>query len=151
MLNENITKINNQNDKINKMEEKINLLENLLKTNDVSNENNIITNLNSNIIKDNIIYKKTIKNWINPNKNIKADLLYRLSKDGNYTSTFHQKCDNKGPTLSIFNLKDGNNVGLYTSLDWDTSSLWKSDLNSFIFNLNKNTIYKKKSNLSIYC
>ena len=41
-----------------------------------------ISNLDSLIIKDNNNYNHYIKNWISPNSKIKANLLYRLSRDG---------------------------------------------------------------------
>ena len=41
---------------------------------------------------------------------------------------------------------------MYTPLSWDTNSRWKSDLDTFLFNLNKNRKYKKlRSEFSIYC
>ena len=43
----------------------------------------IITNLNSKILKGNKIYNKRLKNWIRSSRKIKAELLYRLSKNGN--------------------------------------------------------------------
>ena len=46
----------------------------------------------------------------------------------------------------------GNKVGIYTPLPWDSNSNWKNDMDTFIFNLNKNQKYKKsKFNYSIYC
>ena len=60
--------------------------------------------------------------------------------------------DNKGPTLTLFHVNDGNKVGIYTPLSWDSNSNWKTDMETFIFNLNKNQKYKKsKSDYSIYC
>ena len=93
-----------------------------------------------------------IKNWINPDKEIKGKLLYRLSKDGDKISTFHNLCDNKGPTLTLFETKEGVIGGIYTPLSWDSNSGWKNDMETFIFNLNKNQKYKKlKNDYSIYC
>ena len=64
---------------------------------------NYISNLDS-LIVDNNLYNTFLKNWINPKKNIKANLLYRLSRDGPEIWTFHKLCDNKGPTLTLFDL-----------------------------------------------
>ena len=36
----------------------------------------------------------TLKNWINPNMKIKAELLYRMSRDGIEVETFHNLCYN---------------------------------------------------------
>ena len=109
-----------------------------------------IQNLKSKIINENDNEK--LKEWINPLKKIKAELLYRLSENGDKISTFHQLCDNKGPTLTLFHVNDGNKVGIYTPLSWDSNSNWKYDMETFIFNLNKNQKYKKiKNDCSIYC
>ena len=111
-----------------------------------------ISNLNSKIINENEKYKKLLKTWINPLKKIKAELLYRLSENGESYSTFHELCDNKGPTLTLFHVNDGNIVGIYTPLSWDSKSGWKNDNDTFIFNLNKEKKYKKiKSDNSTYC
>ena len=111
-----------------------------------------ISNLNSKIINENEKYKKLLKTWINPLKKIKAELLYRLSENGESYSTFHELCDNKGPTLTLFHVNDGNIVGIYTPLSWDSKSGWKNDNDTFIFNLNKEQKYKKiNSNYSAYC
>ena len=111
-----------------------------------------ISNLNSKIINENEKYKKLLKTWINPLKKIKAELLYRLSENGESYSTFHELCDNKGPTLTLFHVNDGNIVGIYTPLSWDSKSGWKNDNDTFIFNLNKEQKYKKiKSDFSAYC
>ena len=115
-------------------------------------ENRLIHNLDSKIINGNMNYNLSLKNWINPSRKIKAELLYRLSQNGDKFSTFHELCDNKGPTLTLFHINDGNIVGIYTPLSWDSTSKWKNDMNTFIFNLNKNQKYKKlKNNNSIDC
>ena len=49
---------------------------------------------------------KMICNWINPNKNIKAKLLYRVSRDGDGPNIFHKYCDNKGPTIIFAKIKN---------------------------------------------
>jgi len=107
---------------------------------------------NSLIINNNIEYNKLIKNWINPDKKIEGVLLYRLSRDGDQFSTFHSLCDNKGPTLTLFETIEGTKGGLYTPLSWENNSIYKKDMETFIFNLNKNQKYQKLINDdSIYC
>ena len=113
--------------------------------------NFLLSIIYSTIISDNNDYKKMLKNWINPNKQLEARLLYRLSRDGELLSTFHELCDNKRPTLTIFKVDDGNIAGIYTPLSWESWKLdnnvcWKNDLESFIFNLTQNQKYKKKIN-----
>ena len=150
--------------KTNELENKIKILENNYK--DLNNENKSLKNqLNEQIKKNEIIfcesiilkdkysYIELIKNWINPNKPISFKLLYRMSDNGNDIRTFHKLCDYKGPTISLIYLNDGNIIGGYTSVDWDTTSSWKKDNNSFIFNLNKKLKCNKKidGTSSIYC
>ena len=95
---------------------------------------------------------KKIEEWINSNGKKKEELLYRLSRDGDQISKFHQLCDNKGKTLTLFQIEDGNKCGIYTALFWDNNSSWKNGMEAFIFNLNKNEKYKKTKNAhSILC
>ena len=140
--------VNNQNKEINEMKEQINIFLNYIK----GKENKILGLKNSLIIKNNIEYNKLIKSWINPNKKIEGELLYRLSRDGDTISKFHELCDNKGPTLTLFKTTDGNKGGIYTPLSWDSTSGSKNDLETFLFNLNICKKYKKiKNDNSIYC
>ena len=134
--------MNNQKNTIIELQEQMKKIWNIL----------YISNLNSLIINNNLHYNKLLKNWINPNKEIKAELLYRLTRDGEQISKFHELCDNKGPTLTLFHTEDGNKGGLFTPLSWDKCSNWKNDMETFIFNLNKNTKYEKiNKELSIMC
>lgn len=90
-----------------------------------------------------------IKNWINPNQQINFKLLYRMPRDGESIRTFHNLCDNQGPTVSLYLLKDGNIIGGYTPLNWDVSSGWKKDNETFVFNINKNLKCVKKKIIQI--
>ena len=87
-------------------------------------------------------------------KKIKAELLYRLSENGGEFSTFHKLCDDKA-TLTLFHVNDGNIIGIYTPLSWESpffGEKWKYDMNTFIFNLNKNHKYIKiRNDGSILC
>ena len=97
-------------------------------------------------------YNLSLKNQINPSRKINTELLYRLSENGDKFSTFHELCDNKRPTLTVFQVNDGNIIGIYTHLSWDSSSERKKYMDSFIFNLNKNQKNKKlKNDYSIWC
>ena len=116
-------------------------------------ERKTIDNLNSKIIKENEeYYHIDLKKWINPNKNIRAELLYRLSENGDKFETFHELCDKKGPTLTLFHVKENDyKVGIYTPLSWDKNVRYKGDMETFIFNLSKEEKYKKvKPEYSIY-
>lgn len=116
------------------------------------NKGTIIWNLDSKIIGDNIVYNQRLKNFISPSETIKAELLYRLSENGEQFSTFHELCDNKDCTLILFYVDEENIVGIYSPLSWDSFSEWKNDLDTFIFNVNKNSKFEKlKPYCSIYC
>ena len=109
-------------------------------------------NLDSLIINNNKNYNTTLKNWINPNKQIKTELLYRLSRDGISYETFHKYCDNKGPTLTLIEADEGFITGGYTLLNWDSNSKWKNDKDTFIFSLTENKKFIKQNiSKSIYC
>ena len=151
-INELFTVINEQKEEIlflknniKELNEHKNIMDYLLK--------NYISNLDSLII-DNNNYNSTLKNWIDPNSNIKANLLYRLSRDGPEISTFHKLCDNKGPTLNLFHLKMGEKIGFFIKDSYDSISGWKNEPNTFIFNLNQNQKYNKNTfsiNPTYYC
>ena len=65
------------------------------------------------------------------------ELIYRGTRDGTTSNTFHNKCDNQGPTLCLFKNEKGNIFGGYTSISWTNSPqlIYKSDPYSFIFTL----------------
>ena len=85
-------------------------------------------------------------------KNISFEKLYKLSEDGD-RDIFHQKCDNKGPTLCLFKIKDKDiRYGGFASVSWDSNSGEKKDENAFIFSINNKKMFKTtNSNRSIFC
>ena len=101
--------------------------------------------LNSNIIKNNETNKLSLKKWINSKKFIRAELLYKLSRDGDSIKEFHNRCDNKSPTLILIESLDGNKFGGYTKSTWD-GNIGKKDGETFLFSLSKNMKYEKKYN-----
>ena len=158
LLNESIEKFNSQKISykfIPEEENEINKIIDIIKLFGdckINEEGNYIQNLESLIIKENKQYNQILKSWINQNKNIKAKLLYRLTRDGDIISKFHELCDNKGPTLTLFLVNDGNIGGIYTPLAWDKISQRKYSKETFMFNLYKNEKYKNISNYeSIWC
>ena len=42
-----------------------------------------------------------LKTMKSKDKKANMTLLYKLTSDGDSASTFHSKCDNKGPTLTL--------------------------------------------------
>ena len=144
----------NLKSKINILESYIPLLEEYKKDKKEKEEKCFIKNLDSLIINGNKNYNEILKQWINPNIDIKAELLYRTSRDGEKYETFHKLCDNKGPTLLLLKLYDGNILGNYSPISWESKGGWKDDPNIFVFSLSKNIKAMKKktnNNYGIYC
>ena len=57
----------------------------------------------------------------------------RGSVDGFSSEVFHQKCDNKGPTLTVIKAND-RVFGGFTKLEWDNNSGRKyNDTDAFLF------------------
>ena len=68
------------------------------------------------VILTNENHRSVLKSWL-PSLEGKWRLLFRASQDGSAAETFHIKCDNKGPTVTI--VKSGNNIfGGFTEQSW---------------------------------
>jgi len=111
----------------------------------------------SNIIRidSSIIYNDDKKKFIIDcigKKNIIFEKLYKMSEDGD-KNIFHKKCDNKGPTLCLFKIKNANiRYGGFASISWDSHSGEKKDENAFIFSINNKKMFKTtNSNSSLFC
>ena len=63
------------------------------------------------------------------------ELIYRGSRDGTISNIFHNKCDNKGPTIILFKNEKGNIYGGYSPISWNTNDGWQSVPEAFIFTL----------------
>ena len=63
------------------------------------------------------------------------ELLYRGTRDGMSSNSFHNKCNNKGPTISLFKNEKGYIFGGYASIDWQDGDSYRSATDSFIFTL----------------
>lgn len=77
--------------------------------------------------------KKHISQWIGRDSHF--ELLYKMSRDGGSTKVFHELCDNKGPTVTIFYNKDNNVYGGYLSDSWGNAGGWCTDQRAFLFML----------------
>ncbi|XP_027051326.1 uncharacterized protein LOC113678628 [Pocillopora damicornis] len=61
-------------------------------------------------------------------------LLFRASRDGFAAATFHSRCDNKGPTVTI--VKSGNNVfGGFTEQSWKCENGHSRCTEAFLFSM----------------
>jgi len=135
---------------INELNERVKILENKIKETKNENDDNYSLN-NSKIILNDKEKEKTIRNWINPNQNIKFELLFRKSRDGSSCKIFHQYCDNKGPTLTLVETTKGYKFGGYTPYSFQSSTGYspKSDNKTFIFSLNLMKKFTKIKNDSL--
>ena len=77
-------------------------------------------------------YLETIKNWCGYKK---LELLYRSSRDGSTSKAFHDKCDNKGPTITLYRNDKGYIFGGYSPISWTNKGDYKKEKNCFIFTL----------------
>ena len=77
-------------------------------------------------------------------RNCNLELLYQMTRDGNRTIDFHKKVDIKGPTITLFNTKDGYSFGGYTSKSFKSNGGWIKDPDSFLFNFNNLSKFKIK-------
>ena len=134
IIEEQNKKIETQNIEIKEMKNEIDKLKNRKEVyNNTSNEkNNLLIHKNE----YDLIY-----NWILPNANIKFELIYKASVDGDSSENFHKKCDNIGkPTLVAIQSNNGYRFGGYTTGNW---GIYKEqeDANAFVFSLtNKNKV-----------
>ena len=116
-----------------------------IKTNDLDS---VILRESKNEVKFlDIIYK-----WIEYKR---MELLYRGSRDGSTSKIFHEKCDNKGPTLCLYRNEKGYIFGGYASISWSSDNNVHEAKNSFIFTLTniygtEPTKFPNKDNKNVY-
>ena len=103
---------------------------------------------NSDILKED--EELMIKNWINSNKKISFNLIYKATRDGDDVKDFHKLCDEISPTLTLAKTKNGNRFGGYTSVALTKNSSDNSiyDPNAFVFSIDKK--YKYNTNNPSY-
>ncbi|XP_046567344.1 interferon-induced protein 44-like isoform X2 [Haliotis rubra] len=77
--------------------------------------------------------QKQLKRWLNARKDF--ELLYKASRDGCSNTAFHQKCNNKGPTVTVFYNTSDCVFGGYTSVSWDSANVYRVDPTAFLFRL----------------
>lgn len=115
--------------------------------NDLNNYNGSIGN--NNIRKENTISKliNIIKNKSTEyqNNNIQLKLLYDAGRDGRMCTDCHSKCNNVPNTLSLVTTTKGRKFGFFRSIAINGNGLWKNDNKAFFISLDKEKIYKIKS------
>jgi hypothetical protein len=63
--------------------------------------------------------------------------LYRASRDGFFASSFHSKCDNINPTLTLIRSNLSGVFGGYTNALWNHCGCYNSDSTAYIFSLRR--------------
>ena len=99
---------------------------------------------------DLIIVQEGILKKINKNiKNLK--LLYRASRDGDSSHTFHSACDGLSNTVTFVKSKSGRKFGGFSEKAWNSTGSYYIDNNTFLFSLDtKECYFYKKGNKCMY-
>ena len=91
------------------------------------------------------IYNRLVNNDENlKQKKIKYNLLYRATRDGDNSTSFHNRVDNKKSLLSIIKTNKGMKFGFYMEQPFQKSGNSIIDNKSFIYSLNLKKIYNAK-------
>ncbi|XP_067680289.1 interferon-induced protein 44-like [Haliotis asinina] len=77
--------------------------------------------------------QKQLRKWLDGVKGF--ELLYKATRDGCSNTAFHQKCDNKGPTVTVLYNTSDCVFGGYTSVSWDSAGAYRVDPTAFLFRL----------------
>ena len=88
-----------------------------------------------------LLYDRIINKGFFKNKNIKFQLIYRASRDGDSSSIYKKKILDIKNLLCIIQTKKGCKFGGFTEVSPDYSKQYFNDKNAFIFSLNKMKIY----------
>ena len=105
--------------------------------------------LQSNIIQTND--ENVILSWFEKRPK-KFHLLLDSKVDGDSTSTFYQRCENKKPTILFFKTTKGARFGGFTTQFWICSEKGAiRDDKSFVFSLDKREKYKVVSTKDALC
>jgi len=90
------------------------------------------------ILQNNDNYLSTLNNWLKAVVQSKSSLwkrCWRASVDGWASTTFHSRCDGKGPTVTIVKVQRYI-FGGYTSTSWTSSCVgYRYDSKAFLFSL----------------
>jgi hypothetical protein len=79
-------------------------------------------------------YMDQLESWIGTGPKT-FTLLYKITRDGCNATTFHQKCDNQGPTVTVLYNQQDSVYGGYGRAHWNGSGSYIQDGNAFMFQL----------------
>ncbi len=110
---------------------------------------------NSIILKDQKKKNEFLKKMLEWSGYEKMELIYRGSRDGMTSKNFHDKCDNKGPTITLYQ-NEKCIFGGYHSGSWLSNNQWYSSSDCFIFtlvniyNIEPTKFTPKNNNYAVY-
>ena len=78
---------------------------------------------------------KKLNDWINPNRSLQFQLIFRASKNGDSSGSFHKICNGKGPSVTIVKGKNGHIFGGYVTVPFSSDNKSHYDENAFLFSL----------------
>ena len=90
----------------------------------------------STLLPPNSKYRSVLASWLQEagTTSGKWELIYKGTRDGFEASSFHQSCDNKGPTITLVKSNGGCIFGGYSDISWGSSSGYQAgSRNSFLF------------------
>ena len=89
------------------------------------------------------------------NKNIKFDLLYRGTRDGDNTVNLHKKCCGYKNVIIFMKSEEGKKYGGFTNIGWETRDKGKweypIDDNAFLFSIDNKKIFKAEKGKNKMC
>ena len=93
-------------------------------------------------------HSEKLHTWVKEsmNSNVSFKLLWKGSTDGFKAATFHTKCDNQGPTLTVIKSQHDRVFGGFTSVPWTSSGKCKKDATAFIYSLTHGGKYAQQRN-----
>ena len=106
------------------------------------------------IVGNDVNYLTHLSSWLKPvaqSKSSRWKRCWRASVDGWAASTFHSRCDNKGPTVTIIRVGGKYIFGGYTSLSWgkwfgfSKTGHSKIKLSKEVFEVDNRAIYTRKN------
>ena len=95
-----------------------------------------------------------LRKWVSEKAKPNFKLLYRGTRDGFDANSFHTKCNNKGPTVTVIRSNHGKIFGGYADMDWTSQNAYKNTTNNFLFSIDKKTKHGVKSggqSNAMYC
>lgn len=73
---------------------------------------------------------------------------YSGTEDGFSASTFHQRCDNMGPSVVVGRLPNGRIIGGFAPMSWTSSTAYQRAQDAFLFKFENNQFFRTNEMVS---